>query len=329
MTRFTNVGRKRTYVQAGFDHSDHDSQDSAAVANGPTSDHTPTAESSSAPQRSSVEKDAPEEQEKKKRRRRRKAQAAEQDVATATAEGAVSGAAAVSIPNTKKTGWGRDPNIAKRAKDADARKFASERRRVQRQQDRNADTTCFACREKGHAARDCPKALASEGGTEGGKRPKQNRSVVGICYRCGSKRHNLSRCREPVDPANPLPFASCFVCSGSGHLAGSCPKNGDRGVYPNGGSCKLCGQTTHLAKDCDLRKQDVAVTKLFVGTGQEVGADEDDFHSFKRRTAEVNREEKGEDKMKRMQAVKQGAHSGVVKAFGQAPSVKPRKVVAF
>lgn len=81
--------------------------------------------------------------------------------------------------------------------------------------------------------------------------------------------------------------------------------------------------------NCIHFSSEVASAKLFVGTGDAVGADEDDFHSFKRRTAEVNREEKGEDKLKRTQAVKRGAHSGVVKAFGQVPAVKSRKVVTF
>ena len=72
---------------------------------------------------------------------------------------------------------------------------------------------------------------------------------------CGSTQHNLSRCKEPEDPHNPLPFASCFVCNGKGHLVSSCPQNKDKGVYPNGGCCKLCGETSHLAKDCGLRKQ--------------------------------------------------------------------------
>lgn len=63
----------------------------------------------------------------------------------------------------------------------DARKLASEQRRLKRQQDRYAQTTCFACREKGHAAKDCPKALAADGDENGGK--PLGKQVVGICYR--------------------------------------------------------------------------------------------------------------------------------------------------
>jgi len=41
-----------------------------------------------------------------------------------------------------------------------------------------ADTTCFACREKGHAAKDCPTAKA-----EGGEQGSNSKPGVGICYR--------------------------------------------------------------------------------------------------------------------------------------------------
>jgi zinc finger CCHC domain-containing protein 9 len=147
--------------------------------------------------------------------------------------------------------------------------LSSEDRRQRRIADRNSDKICFACRAKGHAAKDCPSAVQVEEG----------KSVVGICYRyrrypslvqnlldvltifqkpsprCGSNKHTLKRCKKQADPSNPMPFASCFVCSGTGHLASTCPQNAAKGVYPNGGSCKLCGETTHLAKDCGLRKQ--------------------------------------------------------------------------
>ena len=120
--------------------------------------------------------------------------------------------------------------------------------------------TCFACREIGHSAKDCPsiRSNTDRGGftTTTTKMNAETTAVVavGICYRCGSRKHNLARCRRPAQPDNPLPFASCFVCSGRGHLAGSCSQNNGKGVYPNGGSCKLCGETTHLARDCTLRK---------------------------------------------------------------------------
>jgi len=173
------------------------------------------------------------------------------------------------------------------------RKEASEKRRRRRAAERNADTTCFACREKGHAVQDCPKIA------DGSIKPPANQSgfsatgVVGICYRCGSRRHRLSACREKVsDPSNPLPFASCFVCSGSGHIASQCPMNKEKGVYPNGGSCKLCGETDHLARTCKLRDKAVAEKTAFLGIGTEAGADEDDFHTFKRKTAEVDKEQK-------------------------------------
>ena len=149
----------------------------------------------------------------------------------------------------------RPPRISGHPSDPPSeRKEVSEKRRRRRIAERNAHITCFACREKGHAVQDCPKIA------DGSIKPPDKQSgfsatgVVGICYRCGSRRHRLSACREKVsDPSNPLPFASCFVCNGNGHLASQCPKNKEKGVYPNGGNCKLCGETDHLARNCKLR----------------------------------------------------------------------------
>ena len=81
----------------------------------------------------------------------------------------------------------------------------------------------------------------------------------------------------------------------------------------------------HLSKTAGV---EVAATTIFVGTGQEGGADEDEFHAFKRSTAEVDKSERVEEKAKRKAGVKVGAHSGVVRAFGNAP-VPKKKVVVF
>ena len=67
---------------------------------------------------------------------------------------------------------------------------------------------------------------------------------------------------------------------------------------------------------------------MFVGTGHEAGADEDDFHTFKRKTAEVSKEEKAEERRKRTVAVKVAAFTGTVQPFGRTAQ-KPAKVVVF
>ena len=69
---------------------------------------------------------------------------------------------------------------------------------------------------------------------------------------------------------------------------------------------------------------------VVLGAGLEAGPDEDDFHTFKRRTAEVDRDEKQATKMKQMLVLRAGAHSGVVKAFENVPAMaKKKKVVVF
>ncbi|KAL1712264.1 hypothetical protein EV715DRAFT_213959 [Schizophyllum commune] len=189
----------------------------------------------------------------------------------------------------------------------------SEQRRLARIAERNADTTCFACREKGHSAKFCPKA--------------GNKPAVGICYRCGSTRHSLKRCKKPHDPENPLPFATCFVCNSKGHLASACEQNQDKGIYPNGGCCKLCGENTHLAKDCALRKPDVKPAAV-IGFAEPPGADEDDFHTLGRLNKQLDRAEKVDTKKKKQADVKTGVVSGITKSFAPAP-VKKKKVVVF
>ncbi|KAI0370291.1 hypothetical protein BV20DRAFT_966964 [Pilatotrama ljubarskyi] len=330
MTRYTNFARKRTYLQAGFNNDpEPEAAPENAPAPAPAQDSTVAAEQASEP-------------EKKKRKRIRSkkpkttsssADATEsQDGEPAKDDGGEGESSSQGAVKNRKLGDKAKQGSKFDKHQAKDRKQASEQRRVKRIQERNADTTCFACREKGHTARDCTNTIAADTleGEPGKAAARSGRDTVGICYRCGSRRHNLSRCKEPVDPANPLPFASCFVCSGKGHLASSCPKNQSKGIYPNGGCCKLCKETTHLAKDCPLRKKEVAATTILLGTGREAGADEDDFHTFKRINAEVDKAEKAEERAKRKAEVKVGAHSGVVKAFGDAaPAAKKKKKVVF
>ena len=65
-----------------------------------------------------------------------------------------------------------------------------------------------------------------------------------------------------------------------------------------------------------------------LGTGQEAGADEDDFHTIRRKNAEVDRDEHGEERARKEAKVRAGAFTGIVKTFGKGP-VKPKKVVNF
>jgi len=65
-----------------------------------------------------------------------------------------------------------------------------------------------------------------------------------------------------------------------------------------------------------------------LGTGREAGADEDDFHTIRRKNAEIDRDEHGEERAQKEAKVRAGAFTGVVEAFGRTP-VKSKKVVYF
>lgn len=60
-----------------------------------------------------------------------------------------------------------------------------------------------------------------------------------------------------------------------------------------------------------------------------IGADEDDFHEFKRRTAQIDKDEKTEERSKKALDLKAGVHSGIVKAFGKPQNVSTKRVVYF
>jgi zinc finger CCHC domain-containing protein 9 len=65
-----------------------------------------------------------------------------------------------------------------------------------------------------------------------------------------------------------------------------------------------------------------------LGTGRDAGADEDDFHTIRRKNVEIDRDERGEERTRKEAKVRAGTVTGVVKVFGKAP-VEPKKVVYF
>jgi zinc finger CCHC domain-containing protein 9 len=68
-------------------------------------------------------------------------------------------------------------------------------------------------------------------------------------------------------------------------------------------------------------------TLAVMGANDQPGADEDDFHSFRRRRQEVEKETVYQEKKTRLPQVKHGTGSGIAKPFGTA--VKPVKKVVF
>lgn len=72
-----------------------------------------------------------------------------------------------------------------------------------------------------------------------------------------------------------------------------------------------------MARNCKLRDKAIAGNTTFLGTGSEAGADEDDFHTFKRISAEVDKEQKAAEMIQKS------------KLKGQAQPPKKKKVVDF
>lgn len=333
MTRVTSLGLKRTYLQAGFDQApreDLETQlDKADLTVTTVAGQIQVSENH-------ISTGAEGEPPKKKKRIRKKKPKTRTEIA-AVKEG--DGDVVVGDDRAQRNGEGKADSAPtnkalkkKKWKEKEKEKkqrrlLSSEARRQKRTQQRFADTTCFACREKGHAAQDCPNVKTASG-VDGAEMESGGRGIVGICYRCGSSRHTLSKCRKTIDQSDPLPFASCFVCNKKGHLASSCPQNVEKGIYPNGGCCKLCGDKTHLARDCALRKQDNVDALAVIGTGDQLGADEDDFHTFRRRKHEVEKSLAREESKRELFQTKIGTHSGATKTFG-APPKATKKVVNF
>ncbi|KAJ7335810.1 hypothetical protein JRQ81_013751 [Phrynocephalus forsythii] len=113
-----------------------------------------------------------------------------------------------------------------------------EGRRLKRQEKKKNTMVCFHCRKPGHCVADCPAVLKSQD------------MGTGICYRCGSTEHDISKCKVKIDPAvGEFPYAKCFICGEMGHLSKSCPDN-PKGLYADGGSCRICGSVEHFKKDC-------------------------------------------------------------------------------
>lgn len=191
------------------------------------------------------------------------------------------------LPRTKASQGISNPWKAMEAERRAKNEERSAHRREKRAIEREATTRCFACREFGHAAKDCPKEKEQQE-----KANELNGGVV-CCHRCGSTEHSLAKCRKPTPKTgSELPFAHCFICQKRGHLASKCAENKGRGIYPDGGSCKLCKSVDHLAKNCPLNEAQrsggsTAASTASIGFsdmhGKRTGADEDDFHAFSRK----------------------------------------------
>lgn len=104
--------------------------------------------------------------------------------------------------------------------DAVVREGRSNRRRLERKNERDSSMVCFNCRQSGHCVENCPEVT------------RDHKQGTGICYKCGSTEHSVNKCKVRME-AGKYPYATCFICKEQGHLSKQCPDN-PRGLYPNG-----------------------------------------------------------------------------------------------
>ncbi|BFZ64285.1 Zinc finger CCHC domain-containing protein 9 [Saitoella coloradoensis] len=192
-------------------------------------------------------------------------------------------------------------------------KGKSEHRRIRRIKERQTGKPCYACRQFGHKAQDCPNtALEGEASVAVAK------PTGSICYRCGASDHSLSGCRK----RGPLQFATCFICKKTGHLTSTCPEN-PNGLYPRGGCCKICESKQHLVKDCPQREEVQRGGVVGMVMSADGGADEDDFHEMARAM------QKPKKRPAPVESTGAGAPIPVARPATGAPAAKKKKVVAF
>lgn len=217
---------------------------------------------------------------------------------------------AVTVDGRERTEASRGITNPWKAMEAERRAKSDVRsavRREKRAEQRELAVRCYACRQMGHSARDCPESQAN---VEKGELPIE--ATVVCCYRCGSTQHTLAKCRKPAPTTgSDLPFAHCFLCQKRGHLASKCEKNGGRGIYPLGGQCMLCRSVEHLAKDCPLNEAQrsggsSAASTAAIGWIEDLGdkrngagADEDDFHAMSRKRNHLDQQAKPDTKRAR------------------------------
>ncbi|TIA71149.1 hypothetical protein E3P92_02764 [Wallemia ichthyophaga] len=284
------MGRKRNYVDAGFEGAlGADTADTASVPENSPETNTETPQQP--PKKKRIRKSA----KKYKKAAQHEAEGKREDTAdndgdkTGDKSGIPSNSnkssatgANATTPQPSQPSQPSEKKAAKLEKTAAIKKHKSNKRREDRIAQRQSDTLCYGCRQKGHSVDRCPQNDGKKQST--------------LCYRCGSTTHSLKLCRKPKPKDGvELPYASCFICNNKGHLAGQCERN-QRGVYPRGGECKICKSVEHLAKDCPVRsdqEKEARRPPLIVGTGETGGnADEDDFHVLTARKTDIEMKEK-------------------------------------
>ncbi|KAG6853775.1 hypothetical protein C0991_001486 [Blastosporella zonata] len=173
MTRITNFGRKRTYLEASSNDQDDQENISAgaeASGNGPA---TETDADIAAPP--------------KKKRKRTKPSMRDGNTGVKAAEAALEREKKILEAEARAASGETAPltkSAKKRLRECGKKEKAlkappippSEWRRQKRIDEKLVATTCYACRKTGHAAKDCPEAakLPSEDG--------EKAKATGICY---------------------------------------------------------------------------------------------------------------------------------------------------
>ncbi|KAG5641271.1 hypothetical protein DXG03_005594 [Asterophora parasitica] len=274
MTRITNFGRKRTYVEAGFSNNPSNDPGKATTTPPTTSDGTEPEGEVASP---------------KKKRKRTKASMRDGNTGVKAAEAAAERERKRLEAEARAAG----------ATDVPLSKSAKKKQRDKDRKEKDAVRRNIAFRDAGN--------LSTQ------KIPFRSRRALSVMGRGTLQALVLKIKRKAFTPTeDAVNFAEIH------HIS--------REIVDC--EARVCSDNHHAWDALTyFAYQDVVEPTNILGTGNAAGADEDDFHSFKRHKNEIDRDEKRGEKLSKRPVL--DTSSGVVTGSGKLASIPSKRVVFF